>query len=298
MYTKFIMIVTAASIVVACGNGSKDTDASGTFETEEVIVSSQATGLIERLDVEEGQTLIDGQDVGYVDTMQLHLKRKQLVAQIDAVLSRKPQIATQIAALQEQLATAEREQQRVTKLVQAEAATTKQLDDARAQVAVLKKQIDAQYSTLGISSQSITQEAIPLRVQIEQLDDQIAKSRIVNRIPGTVLTKYAEAQEVTAIGKPLYRIGDLSTVTLRAYVTGNQFSSIRLNQNVRVLVDDGQGGYREYSGTISWISDKAEFTPKTIQTKDERANLVYAIKVRVKNDGKLKIGMYGEVRFK
>lgn len=298
MYTKFIMIVTAASIVVACGNGNKDTDASGTFETEEVIVSSQATGLIERLDVEEGQTLTDGQDVGYVDTMQLHLKRKQLVAQIDAVLSRKPQIATQIAALQEQLATAEREQQRVTKLVQAEAATTKQLDDARAQVAVLKKQIDAQYSTLGISSQSITQEAIPLRVQIEQLDDQITKSRIVNRIPGTVLTKYAEAQEVTAIGKPLYRIGDLSTVTLRAYVTGNQFSSIRLNQNVRVLVDDEQGGYREYSGAISWISDKAEFTPKTIQTKDERANLVYAIKVRVKNDGKLKIGMYGEVRFK
>lgn len=298
MYTKFIMIVTAASIVVACSNGNKDTDASGTFETEEVIVSSQATGLIERLDVEEGQTLTDGQDVGYVDTMQLHLKRKQLVAQIDAVLSRKPQIATQIAALQEQLATAEREQQRVTKLVQAEAATTKQLDDARAQVAVLKKQIDAQYSTLGISSQSIAQEAIPLRVQIEQLDDQIAKSRIVNRIPGTVLTKYAEAQEVTAVGKPLYRIGDLSTVTLRAYVTGNQFSSIRLNQNIRVLVDDGQGGYREYSGAISWISDKAEFTPKTIQTKDERANLVYAIKVRVKNDGKLKIGMYGEVRFK
>lgn len=298
MFTKFILVVMTASIVVACGNGNKDTDASGTFETEEVIVSSQATGLIERLDVEEGQTLADGQEVGYVDTTQLFLRRKQLVAQIDAVLSRKPQIATQIAALQEQLTTAEREQQRVTKLVQAEAATTKQLDDARAQVTVLKKQIDAQYSTLGISSQSITQEAIPLRVQIEQLDDQIAKSRIVNRIPGTVLTKYAEAQEVTAVGKSLYRIGDLSTLTLRAYVTGNQFSSIRLNQNVRVLVDDGQNGYREYSGTISWISDKAEFTPKTIQTKDERANLVYAIKVRVKNDGRLKIGMYGEVRFK
>lgn len=298
MFTKFIMIVMTASIVVACGNGDKDADAAGTFETEEVIVSSQATGLIERLDIEEGQTLVDGQDVGYVDTTQLDLKKKQLVAQIDAVLSRKPQIATQIAALREQLVTAERELQRVTKLVQAEAATTKQLDDARAQVAVLEKQIDAQYSTLGISSQSITQEAIPLRVQIEQLDDQIAKSRIVNRIPGTVLTKYAQAQEVTAVGKPLYRIGDLSTVTLRAYVTGNQFSSIRLNQNVRVLVDDGQNGYREYSGTISWISDKAEFTPKTIQTKDERANLVYAVKVRVKNDGRLKIGMYGEVRFK
>ncbi|MBN9399649.1 MAG: HlyD family efflux transporter periplasmic adaptor subunit ['Candidatus Kapabacteria' thiocyanatum] len=298
MFTKFIMIVMTASIVVACGNGDNDADAAGTFETEEVIVSSQATGLIERLDIEEGQTLVDGQDVGYVDTTQLDLKKKQLVAQIDAVLSRKPQIATQIAALREQLVTAERELQRVTKLVQAEAATTKQLDDARAQVAVLEKQIDAQYSTLGISSQSITQEAIPLRVQIEQLDDQIAKSRIVNRIPGTVLTKYAQAQEVTAVGKPLYRIGDLSTVTLRAYVTGNQFSSIRLNQNVRVLVDDGQNGYREYSGTISWISDKAEFTPKTIQTKDERANLVYAVKVRVKNDGRLKIGMYGEVRFK
>ncbi len=298
MFTKFIMIVLTASIVVACGNGDNDADAAGTFETEEVIVSSQATGLIERLDIEEGQTLVDGQDIGYVDTTQLDLKRKQLVAQIDAVLSRKPQIATQIATLQEQLVTAERELQRVTKLVQAEAATTKQLDDTRAQVAVLKKQIDAQYSTLGISSQSITQEAIPLRVQIEQLDDQIAKSRIVNRIPGTVLTKYAQAQEVTAVGKPLYRIGDLSTVTLRAYVTGNQFSSIRLNQNVRVLVDDGQNGYREYSGTISWISDKAEFTPKTIQTKDERANLVYAVKVRVKNDGRLKIGMYGEVRFK
>lgn len=283
--------------LTACSQHQNTYDASGTFESLETLISAEANGVIKALDIQEGQELQAGQAIGYIDSTQLYLRKLQLQSQIKAVLSKRPDVTLQLAALQEQLSQAVREQQRIANMVQADAATPKQLDDATAQVAVIKKQIAAQQSSLGITSSSLTQEASPLEVQIAQLEDELTKSRIVNPLDGTVLVKYAEANETTTVGKPLYKIADLSSIILRAYVTGPQFGQLKLNQSVTVLVDDAKGAYREYPGTVEWISDKAEFTPKTIQTKDERENLVYATKIRVKNDGLLKIGMYGEVRF-
>lgn len=294
---KVIHIPFLLVLLSACGNDPDDFDATGTFETVETIVSSEVSGLIKQLDIREGQVLQAGEFLGYVDSTQLVLQKKQLQARIDAVLSKRPDIATQIASLQEQLKAAEREQVRIHNMVKSDAATPRQKDDIDAQVDVLRKQIDAQYSSLDISTTSLTRETLPLRAQIEQLNDQLDKCRIVSPINGTVLTKYAEPNEVTAPGQPLFKIADLSELILRAYVTGTQFSNLELGQQVTVLVDEGPEAYRKYEGTIEWISDKAEFTPKTIQTKEERANLVYAVKIRVKNDSRLKIGMYAEVKF-
>jgi HlyD family secretion protein len=279
-------------------SGKKDAfDASGTFEAEEVIISAEATGTIKQFDLEEGQTLKAGQMIGFIDSTQLFLRKKQLEAQIAALLSKRPDIATQLASLQEQLDAAEKEQKRVSNLVKADAATTKQLDDINSQIEVIRKQIEAQKSSLGISSEGISKDAVPLQIQIEQINDQLSKCKIINPLSGTVLAKYAEANEMAVQGKPLYKIADLRTITLRAYVSGNQLPDLKLNQPVTVLTDDGNGGYRETNGTITWINDKAEFTPKTIQTKDERANMVYAVKVTAQNDGRFKIGMYGELKF-
>jgi HlyD family secretion protein len=294
---KYILIISTVLLLAACTGNDNLYDASGTFEATEVIVSAEASGLIKTLNLEEGEALQAGQYIGAIDSVQLYLSKKQLQAQIQAVLSKRPDVATQIAALQEQLKQAHREQQRITNLLKADAATQKQLDDANAQVAIINKQIEGQRSSLRITSASLSEETLPLTVQIEQLNDQLEKCRIVNPIAGTVLTKYAESNEMAASGKPLYKIADLSEIILRAYITGNQFAQVKLNQQVHVLVDAQDGNYTTYTGTVVWISDKAEFTPKTIQTKDERANLVYATKIKVKNDGKLKIGMYGEVKF-
>ena len=291
---SFVIALTTASIFAACAQEEGVYDATGTFEAVETIVSAEATGTIQALNIEEGQQLKKGTQVGYVDSTQLYLKRKQLQAQIRSILSRRPNISTQLAALLEELQQAEREQRRIANLLNSDAATQKQLDDATTQVNIVKRKIAAQESSLGITMSSLSQETLPLQVQIEQTNDLLDKCRIVNAVDGTVLTKYAEAFESTSAGKPLYKIADLSTLVLRAYVTGNQFSNIQLNQKVTVLVDAPEG-YKEYPGTIQWISDKAEFTPKTIQTKDERANLVYAVKISVKNDGLLKVGMYAEV---
>ena len=281
--------------LISCGPKEQAYDASGTFEAVETIVSAQANGTIKALNIEEGQVLKAGETVGYIDSTQLYLKKKQLQAQIRAVLGRKPDVSAQIAAYREQLKQAVREQQRITNLLKADAATPKQLDDANTQIAVIKKQIAAQESALGITSASLNKETLPLSVQIEQLDDQLSKSRIVNETAGTVLVKYAEVNEMASTGKPLYKVSDLSYIILRAYITGNQLSAVKSGQKVKVLVDAADGTYKTYQGVLEWISDKAEFTPKTIQTKDERANLVYAVKIRLKNDGYLKIGMYGEV---
>jgi HlyD family secretion protein len=278
-------------------NNDKQWDASGTFEAEEVIISSEANGVIKQLDLSEGQVLKAGQFIGYVDSIQLHLKKKQLETQIHSTLSQRPNISTQVAALEVQLATAEKEQQRFANLVKADAATQKQLDDISSQVEVLKKQISAQQSALGITSESITEQTSPLKVQVEQIEDQLQRCRIVNPINGTVLVKYSNANEMATQGKPLYKIADISELVLRAYITGIQLPKLKLGQNVKVMVDDGAKKYKEYTGTVFWISDKSEFTPKTIQTKEERANLVYAVKIKVKNDGYLKLGMYGEVKF-
>ncbi len=291
------LTVLAAICASSCNRDKTRHDASGTFEAVETIVPAEATGIIEALDIEEGQTLQAGQVVGYIDSTQLWLKKRQLESQIDAVLSRKPDIARQTAALQEQLRQAEREQKRIAGMVQADAATSKQLDDAGTQVAVIRKQIDALQSSLRVTTASLSEETSPIVLQIAQLEDQLSRCRIVNPVNGTVLTKYAETYEMALSGKPLYRIADLGNIRLRAYITGDQFAQVQLQQQVKVLVDDGAGDYKAYDGSVVWISDKAEFTPKTIQTKDERANLVYAVKIRVKNDGYLKIGMYGDVVF-
>ncbi len=293
---KTLNLLLVLLLFSACKNTKETHDASGTFEAVETIVSAEATGTIKALNIEEGQTLQAGQPIGYIDSLQLYLKKKQLEAQISAVLSKKPNIASQTAALREQLRQAEHEHKRTANLVKADAATPKQLDDATAQVAIIKKQIAAQQSSLDINSGSITEESAPLRVQIQQVNDQLAKCRILNPVKGTVLTKYAEVNEETAAGKPLYKVAALNIIILRVYISGDQLGKIKTNQQVSVLVDDNKDTYKTYPGTIEWISSKAEFTPKTIQTKDERANLVYAIKIRVKNDGYLKIGMYADIK--
>lgn len=299
MKTKLFSIIffLITILLISCSNGNGDFDATGTFESEEVIVSSEAMGKLLKFDVEEGMILKQDQIVGLVDTTQLHLKKKQLESTIKSVLSKQPDIPTQLAAIQEQIATAEREKKRIENLVKSDAATTKQLDDINSQLDVLNKQFDATKSSLTITKQGIRSETLPLIAQVEQIEDQINKSIIRNPIDGTVLTRYAMQDEITSNGKALFKIANLSEMILRAYINGDQLGQVKLDQKVKVFVDNGDGKQKELEGEIYWVSSKAEFTPKTIQTKDERSNLVYAIKVRVKNDGYLKIGMYGEVRF-
>jgi Multidrug resistance efflux pump len=296
---------------MACNKRGNDHDASGTFETVETIVSAEANGIIKEISIEEGQTLESGQLVGYIDSIQLQLRKKQLESQIAALLKKTPDINAQINAYRKQLAVAQTrlnaqliEKNRIENLLKADAATPKQLNDITALTDALQKEIDviksqesAQFSILQTQTNGLVSETIPLKVQIEQINEQLENCRIINEIKGTVLTKYAEANEMASVGKPLYKIADVSTLILKAYITGDQLSSVKLNQEVTVLVDAENKSTKEYKGIIEWISSKAEFTPKTIQTRDERANLVYAIKVRVKNDGYLKIGMYADVKF-
>lgn len=290
-------MATVSSLFSACKDNKVTSDASGSFEAEETIISAEASGTIRQLTLTEGETLQAGALIGYIDSTQLFLKKKQLIAQRNATTSGKPDVAAQLAALQSQRQTAQKEKIRVTNLVQGGAVPQKQLDDIHAQIDVLNKQIAAQRSSLDITAESIDKELLPLQVQIEQLNDQLAKCKLINPVNGTVLTKYAEANEVTNAGKPLYKIADLSTLILRAYITGDQLARVKLNQQVNVSTDDGKGSYKVTTGTVTWISSSSEFTPKTIQTRKERANRVYAIKVRVKNDGSYKIGMYGEIKF-
>jgi HlyD family secretion protein len=293
---KKIVFIIIAAFSISCSGTKDEFDATGTFEAVETIIPAEATGIIKDLKMEEGNALKEGQVVGYIDTIQLSLKREQLIAQIKATQSKKPDINSQLDVYREQLKQAKIDEQRMQNLVKADAATRKQLDDATTKVAVIQKQINALQKQLDINTTGIDDETQTLKVQVSQIKDQLAKSKIVNKTNGTVLTKYAEIGEMATIGKPLYKIADLSTIILRVYITGDQLPSVKLNDEVKVFVDATNKTYKEYSGVIEWISDKAEFTPKTIQTKDERANLVYAVKVRVKNDGYLKIGMYGEIK--
>lgn len=292
-----ITLILTTAFLFSCSNGNGDFDATGTFESEEIIVSSEAMGKLVMFQVEEGMQLKQNQIVGIVDTTQLHLKKKQLLASIKAVLSKQPDVETQLASLRKQIEAAEVEQKRIENLVKLDAATTKQLDDINSQLEVLRKQYNATKSSLTITKQGIQSETLPLTAQVEQIEDQIKKSYLINPIDGTVLTRYTKQDEITSTGKALYKIANLSEMTLRAYVSGDQLGEIKLGQKVKVFVDKGDGDQKEMNGEIYWVSPKAEFTPKTIQTKDERANLVYAIKVKVINDGYLKIGMYGEVKF-
>ena len=292
---KTLIILSATIMLASCTSEENAFDATGTFEAKEIIVSTGVGGKIIQLKAEEGDSLTANAIVGTIDTTQLYLKKLQLQAQIKAVLSKQPDINSQIAALQEQIKTANTEKMRIDNLVAAGVGTQKQADDIRSQIAVLQKQLDAQQTALQITSQSIYQEVAPLTMQIAQVDDQLVQSAILNPVKGTVLTLYAEQGEFTTPGKAIYKIADLSTMTLRAYITGSQLAQIKLGQQVTVKIDNGEKNYSELPGTIYWISEKAEFTPKTIQTKEERANLVYAIKVKVPNNGQIKIGMYGEL---
>lgn len=295
---KYQYFVLLAATLTACSNGENNFDATGNFEADEMIVSSEASGKILKLDIAEGQMLEAGQAVGYIDTTQLYLKKKQLEYSMAAVLARQPDANSQLSTVQEQLATANREKQRVENLLKADAATQKQLDDLNAQIELLKKQYDALQKSLAITIRSLQSETLPFKAQLEQVNDQLKKSKIINPQAGTIITKYAMQDEVVNAGKALYKLADLSTITLRVYISGTQLSQIKIGQNVDIQVDSGEKDYKKYTGKITWVSDKAEFTPKTIQTKEERANLVYAVKVSVKNDGFLKLGMYGEVKLK
>jgi HlyD family secretion protein len=296
------------ALAFACNRRDQVFDASGTFEAEEVIVSSELGGKIRSLNLQEGQTLPAGKKVGEVDARDLELQKEQVQASIRALQDKTadidPQVRllrNQLAVQQSQLQTLQREQRRTENLVQEDAATGKQLDDLDAQLEVTEKQIQVtrqqirvQQNQVGTQNRGILSEKRPLEKRVAQLDDQLARAVILNPVPGTVLTKYAEPGEVTSPGKALYKIADLSTLVLRAYISGRQLPEVKLNQTVKVLVDQGDD-YKSLDGTVTWIADQAEFTPKTIQTKEERANRVYALKIRVKNDGYLKIGMFGEV---
>ncbi|MDN3656343.1 HlyD family efflux transporter periplasmic adaptor subunit [Ferruginibacter paludis] len=310
---------------VSCKNGNAKYDATGTFEADEIIVSAEATGKIMRLNVEEGATLIKDSVVGNIDPSAIELQKEQAASSVDAITQKTndalPQInilqaqmvaqTRQIAVQEEQLKTLQKEQARFTNLVNAGASPVKQLDDingqvnvlqqqilaSKSQLAVLQSQVKSQRQSVAIQNRGILSEKNPMEKKVAQIQDQLNKTNIVNPVTGTVLTKYADANEFTNTGKAIYKIADLTNMKLRAYITGDQLAQVKLNQPVKVLVDDGKGKYKELQGIITWISDKAEFTPKTIQTKEERANLVYAVKINVKNDGYLKIGMYGEVIF-
>lgn len=294
---RILSLVMAVLSLAACKNKNNDYDASGVFETTEVLVSAKGNGEIMQFNVLEGQDVEAKKPIGVIDTTQLHLKKKQLLAGVRAVNSRKVTVAHQIAALQEQIVTQKREQKRFETLVKQNAATQKQLDDITAAIVTLEKQLAAQTETLNNANNSLTDEQASLMIQIEQIDDQMKNAIIKSPIKGTILGKYAETGELAVAGRALFKVADIENMVLRAYITASQLTTVKIGQEVTVYSDLGKSDRKEYKGTISWISDKAEFTPKTIQTRDERANLVYAVKIAVRNDGYIKKGMYGEVKF-
>ena len=314
MVVKFRLLIyvgLAGLSLFSCNPNARDFDASGTFEVDETIVSSEVGGQIESLNIREGSVLTKDSVVGYIDTVPLQLQKAQAEATLDALHEKTINVAPQVKLLNDQINVLEvqlenalHEKDRTERLIKADAATQKQLDDINSQIAIYRKQIavneqqiKVQESATNSQNRTVLSQAKPLKKSIAQIEDQLKRAVIKNPVNGTVLTKYAMSGEYTTPGKALYSIGDLSVITLRVYVTGNQFAQIKLNEPVKVFVDSTEKSYREYPGIITWISDKAEFTPKTIQTKDERANLVYAVKIQVKNDGLLKIGMYGQVKF-
>ena len=290
-------ILFAALLLVACGDKDNTFDATGTFEATEVTVSAEQTGKLLRFDVQEGGKVMAGAEVGCIDTVPLYLKARQIGAVRMVYQAQKPNTATQIAALRQQVAKAQQEVDRYTQLVKDGAANRKILDDSRSQLLVLQRQLAAQSATLGTSTRSLTAQMGTVDVEKLQVVDQLRKCHIASPISGFVLEKYAEPGEFAVIGKPLFKVADTERLFLRAYITSRQLQQVRLGQRVTVFADYGNEK-RSYPGIIAWIASKSEFTPKTILTDDERADLVYAMKVAVKNDGKIKIGMYGEVNFR
>ena len=291
---KRLAYIATALLTIGCGTDTTF-DAQGTFEATEVVVSSEATGRILSFDVEEGSTIACNDVVGAIDSLQLHLQRKQLVAQQAALLGSRPDINKQVSSLREQIAKQRSEKARIENMLRDGAATQKQYDDIDAQIKVLESQLEATLSTLDKNTATINNNSTALEAQIAALDDRIAKCSIVAPVSGTVLVKYAEEGELASVGKPLMKVADLEKIYLLAYFTSDQLSKIKLGDEVKVIADFGGDERYDYVGRIAWISSESEFTPKTIQTKDSRANLVYAVKIAVENDGKLKIGLQGEV---
>ncbi|MFV8327992.1 HlyD family secretion protein [Flavobacterium sp. ZS1P14] len=279
--------------LISCTKNNEKADGYGNFEATEITISAEANGRIDFLKLEEGDVLEPNIQVGLIDTTQLYFNKKQLIASKNTVFSKSKNVLSQTNVLREQLKTTLIEQKRIQNMFAENAATQRQVDEIIGKVNVLNEQI----KSVGTQNAPIMNEAQAIAVQIEKINDQIQKSKIINPIKGTVLAKYAEPNEITAFGKPLYKIADISEMTLRVYVSETQLGQIKVGQAVSVKIDS-QKDMKSYAGTISWIASSAEFTPKIIQTKEERANLVYAVKVKVKNDGSLKIGMPGEMWLK
>jgi len=293
MKTSLITISIIALFLSACKNNGDQSDAYGNFEAIETVVSSESNGKIISLNISEGQTVKEGDFLGLIDTVQLSLKKDQALAQKEAVSTKFGHILSQIAVLKEQKKKLLFEKERVEKLLKDEAATQKQMDDLNSQIDILDKQISA----IEIQNSTVLNELKVMDSQIEQVEDMISRSVLKSPISGTILEKYVEQHELAIMGKPLYKIADLSKLELRVYLSGDQLSSIKIGQNVKVLIDKTKDENTELTGKIIWISEQSEFTPKIIQTKEERVNMVYAVKIAVDNDGSLKIGMPGEVIF-
>lgn len=292
---KRLFYILPVLCLVSC-NKNANYDAQGSFEATEVIISSEATGRILNFDIEEGETIMADSVIGVIDSIQLHLQRKQLTAQLSALLSSRPDKEKQVASLREQISTQKRELLRIENMLKDGAATQKQYDDIKAQINIFENQLSATLSTLDNNTASINENAAALEAQIAALDDRIAKCCIISSVNGTILSKYAEAGELASMGKPLMKVANLENIYLRAYFTSDQLSKVNLGDEVTVTADFGGDERYDYPGRVAWISSESEFTPKNIQTKDSRANLVYAVKIAVKNDGRLKIGLAGEVK--
>ena len=290
-------LFTLLPFLAACGGSEKEYDATGTFEATETTVFAEQSGALLSFDVNEGDMIEAARQVGLIDTTQTWLKIQQLGATKEVYQSQKPDMERQIAATRQQLAKARQDEQRYRELVADGAVPSKMFDDASNQVKVLQRQLDAQISSLSTNTRALDKQTAAADVQIDQLRDMLRKCHVVTPTKGTVLEKYVERGEFVGVGKPLFKIADTQDMYMRAYVTSAQLQDIKLGQKVKVFADYGDNQRKEYAGTVSWISSRSEFTPKTILTDDERADLVYAVKIAIKNDGYVKIGMYGEVKF-
>ncbi|MBQ6308722.1 MAG: HlyD family efflux transporter periplasmic adaptor subunit [Prevotella sp.] len=293
---KIYIIASIVLLLTACGKKEKEYDATGTFEATETTVSAEQSGTLLSFSLNEGDEVEEGREVGLIDTTQIWLKIQQTRATKAVYNSQKPDMEKQIAATRQQLAKAQTEQRRYQELVNDGAAPRKMLDDAVSQVQVLQRQLAAQISSLSTSTDALNKQMAATDVQVNQLRDQLQKCHIYTPVAGTVLEKYVERGEFVATGKPLFKLADTRQMYLRAYVTSAQLQHIKVGQTVKVFADYGNGQRKAYDGRVSWISSRSEFTPKTILTDDERADLVYAVKIAVKSDGYIKIGMYGEVK--
>ena len=294
---KVMGLVLAALCLASCGDKEKEYDATGTFEATEVTVAAEQNGKLLQLDVNEGDRIGEGRQVALIDTVQLYLKAQRIGAAKLVYASQRPDTEKQVAATREQLAKAREEYDRFAALVKEGAANRKSLDDARSQVQVLQRQLEAQQSSLHSSTSSLNAQMGTADIEKLQVADQLRKCHVLAPISGTVLEKYMERGEFASVGKSIFKMADTDHMFLRAYITSAQLKNVKIGQQAKVFADYGNGQKKEYRGTVTWISSKSEFTPKTILTDDERADLVYAVKIAVKNDGYVKIGMYGEAKF-